>query len=396
VTGTGPDYWWSVVAERRITSAKRDATNLARGLNLLGAAGHDPTRPPDQFGVVWFNNQVSRSGNFTGFLTDLAQAEQAILAAGSLQGDPYRTTGGSHVAGGLYGGYLALRDAPPAVEFGDATYPYEIHVLLITDSIANIFLDVSAANLNGGISNAATYPAGSACRSFPDVLERDRCQSTYWGGKTIGLGGVAPGMDRPITQAAQVGRDLLLGELGAQVNVLTLGNLSDLGLRTGVATVPDSYYPVSQLQLNPDGSSNIDPIVAALLSALDMSACVPIVAPAWATSVGVDNRPLGTSYVFPAVGDVTLRNLATDERFTTQILADPETGDLSYSLPGVPAGSYDLFARMYYRGADGVTRLYSTLGVGDDVAQSLAVQVTGEPQILDDLSIRLTGAACPQ
>jgi hypothetical protein len=89
---------------------------------------------------------------------------------------------------------------------------------------------------------------------------------------------------------------------------------------------------------------------------------------------------------------VALRNAATGFAHTDWITVAESNGTMSYSTAGVPAGTYILTARLYYRGDDGLTRGYSLIDDLEQVIPSLTVTLTGDEAPM--LALRLNGDVC--
>jgi len=393
VAGVGPKYYWNKQEERRIYVAKKALETLVGRLNMLGNSGYDAAQPNDQLGLVWFNDQVQRegSGNSFAYASDPAQIINAGRQAGAVNGDSYRTSGGSHVAAGLYRAALLLNAAPASVSYSGQIYQYDDRVLLITDSIANIFLDKSAANLYGGSSNSNTYPPGHPCRVV-NVIEIASCQTTELGGLTTGIGGVAAGMDRPLTQAGKVSLETLRPR--ASVFVIALSNIPATVLQDVVASTRSTYFAADTRTVDATGQTNVDRIMLVLPGSSAATICTPVIAPDWATMMGVDQQPQGVPLSFPAIGEVLLEDVNSGALVRAPILVDEATGSMSYRVTGLAAGAYQLTPYLFYRGADGQTRRYSLIETTSGPVSSLVVNLTGAEQTFDPLPLRLSGDVC--
>jgi len=391
VVGVGATYYWNAVEERRIYVAKQALEVLARQLNMPGNGGYDPSRPPDELGLVWYNQQAARDGNSFAYASDVAQIINAVRQAGAVNGDGYRTSGGTNAGAGLYRATLLLDAAPVSVSYGGQTYQYDDRVLLLTDGIANLFLDKSAATLYGGASDIGTYPLDHACR-LPNVLEIAACQTTEVGGLTTGIGGVAAGMDRPLTQAGKVSLEALRPR--ASVFVIALSNLPSTVLQDAIASTPGAYFAAETRTVNASGQTNVDQIVKLLPGSSETTTCTPAIAPDWVTTMGSDQQPQGVPLSFPTIGEVLLEATASGALVQAPILVDAATGSMSYRLAGLSAGSYQLTPYLFYRGADGQTRRYSLIETAGGPTSSVVVSLTGVEQTLDPLALRLFGDVC--
>lgn len=392
VAGVGPTYYWSKQDERRIYVAKQAIETLVRQLNMPGNAGFDITRPPDQLGLVWYTQEVARANVFY-YSSEPTSVIDAIRRAGARDGDPYRTAGGTNPAAGLYRAATLLDATPPSVIYSDGReYQYDSRVLLLIDGVANQFLDRNFANLFGGSSTTATYPVGHPCR-IDNVTEIAACQTTEVGGLTTGVGGVAAGMDRPLTQTGKVSREDLQPR-GVSVFVIALSNIPDLVLKDAVASSFSQFFAAPTLQRDASGLTNVDQIITQLPPRTVESSCTSAVAPDWTSIVGPEQRPEGTGLAFPIIGEILLEELASGTLHRAPIRADEAAGTLNYSLTAPPPGDYRLSAYVFFRGADGQTRRYSLLDTGSALVDAIPVQVTGSTQSLDTLSLRLVGDVC--
>lgn len=427
--GTGPNYWWGNVDERRVTVAKRALESLARSTNMPANAGYDNTRPADQMALVWFSDTVQRDGNITSFSggtnfsSDVGAVPanngsggsgllRAIYRAG-MQGDVFRTSGGTNGAAGLYRAALAFDQAPSQItDASGKTWKYKRVVVFITDGVSNQFLNRNAGNLNGGQSGSGTYPSGHYCRTVPNVIEVATCQVTgneqAGGGVTTGVGGVAAGMDRPITQAGVVSRTDLQAK-GVLVYVVSLSNIPDTGLKDTIASFPAYYFPASKLQVV-DGKTNVDTIMEKINTDVESGACsrrsdVLDGKPEWRADIPASHFQPINGLVYPTVGEVLLKNVDNDTTYTIPITAGTD-GRLSYRKSDVPAGTYRLKPYVFYRHPldppTALPRMYGSpleadtsgeyviVTVGPDTATSGAFN----PQVQKDLKLKLTGDVC--
>jgi hypothetical protein len=392
VTGTGPNYYWSEPSERRFYSAKQALVRLVRRLNMPGNAGYNPDYPADQLAIVWFTHQVQGAvgGNYWDFSSDPSTIIANITSAGSYNGDPFRTNGGTNWAAGLYRAALGFDPAPTTVSYNGRTWSYERKAVLLTDSIANQFLDKGAANLYAGQSNIATYPPGHVCR-VQHVVEIASCQIT---GDGIRGGGTYNGMDRPITQAVQVSQGDLQAQ-GIEVYAISIATVPSTGLADGVASFPNWYYAAPTLELYPDGSTNVDHIIDSLPLGSETVTCTPVVAPEWATTVAPESRPEGApGMAFPQVGVLLLEQIETGAVSTAPIVVDT-AHTIGYRVEGLRAGTYQLAAALYYRGEDQQTRRYGLIEMaGGEPQPEITVELSGDEQVLDELSLRVIGDIC--
>jgi hypothetical protein len=394
VTDTGPYYYWSKVEERRIYAAKYALERIVRQMNLPGNAGHRPEFPSDEVSLVWFNHE-SGPANTTPYSSDVTALVASIRAAGSYDGDPYRTFGGSNIAAGLYRASLGLNAAPATVEFDGTTYRYVDKVVLITDSVANTFLDPSSPSLRGPNSDSSTYRLDHPCRSVEAVRDNAPCQTTEVGGLTTGVGGVPVGLERPITQAVLVSRAEL--QLRAEVFVGTVSPVSSLGLKDGVATNPSYFYALPGLSVSPGGTTSMDEAIDRMLEALGgrvlEGACTAAVGPEWVREIPPQHLPQTFVVTPPTVGMVRLEGAEGGAVYEEPIVVSGPNNTMSYTISHVPPGTYTLSAYVFYRGGDGVTRLYNRVEVDGALYEQILLDWKGVP-VFPPLSLRLGGDVC--
>ena len=405
VTGTGPNYWWSVESERRITVAKRALYTLVRSTNMPGNAEYDPSRPPDQMALVWYSHEVP-SGNVRSFSSNPNTIISNIDAAGAYNGDRYRTMGGTNSAAGLYRASLVLRDAPRTVTQNGRTWEYKRVVVFVTDGVANQFLNRSARNLRAGTSTADTYSNGHACRNFGAlVIENAACQTTDVGGLSTGGGGIPAGLDRPITQAVKVSREDLQAN-GVEVYSVALAHIPDTGLRDGVASFPSYFFSAKDLQRNADGSTNVDAIMQAINTMVETGICEPRADAAWTNVIPPANFQSVGSLQYPNVGEVILTDQSTGTQYRAPIRADASRGGaLSYRFDRLPAGSYRVQPYLFYRHPldppSAGPRRYSLIYQNEETVSEIVINVAPNTSvgsftqtIRQDLQLRLFGDVC--
>lgn len=387
VINTGTIHYWRTQQERRIYVAKQALIRLARLANMPGNASYDSTRPADQMAVVWFNEGAPTS-NVLSFSSNPASITNFIIRANNINGS-YRSEGGTNGAAGLYRAQLLLSAASPTVDINGQTYTYENHVIFITDGISSGFFDPTRADLWGGQSLANTYPANSYCNRLGAlVVESAVCQTTDGGG-------MFNGWDRPITQMINVSQTYLTsGMYGpTDVYVVAISHVATTGLSDGVPTnSTDYFFPAPSLETYADGTNNVDAIIDTIYSRTlpNATICQPMTAGDWASSIDAAHLPDGAS----PLGEVALTSVSTGVSYTAPITRDPTTGELSYLFTGLSAGSYQIQASLFYKGDDGVTRIYSKLDVAGTLLDTLDVTLSGQTQTLDMLSLRLGGDVC--
>jgi hypothetical protein len=432
VTGTGPDYWWGNPNERRIKVAKDAIESLVRETNMPANSGYDPTRPEDQMAIVWFtstvnqgNGNISRFGssNFSsnvGSPTTSGTLLHTVRNAGNLGSDTYRTSGGTNGAAGLYRAALAYDSVPKRVTRDGRTWNYKRVVIFITDGVSNHFLNRSASNLHGGQSDRNSYLSSHTACYTSLVVEIASCQvtgnGTTGGGRTPRGVSVAEGMDRPITQAGQVSRQDLQAN-GAEVFVVALSNIPSTGLQDTIASFPSHYALADKLSVV-DGRTNVQKIMEQIITKVEGAPCEPRsdaatgqefrgnIPAAHFPANGVSLPDLGTTLVYPHVGNVSLRNIDNNVSYTIPILADPATGALTYRKNDIPKGNYRMSAYVFYKHPLDLptagARMYGNIFSADETNNSIVVAIgtAGSTSvglgsdIKQDLQLKLTGDAC--
>ncbi len=409
VTGTGPNYWWSVVQERRITVAKNALEALVRSTNMPGNAEYDPSRPTDRMALVWYDHEVPSSfvsnfGSNQNFSNNTNALITAIRNAGMYNNDPYRTEGGTNGAAGLYRASLVLNNAPRTVTHNGQTWEYKRAVIFVTDGVSNQLLNRNANNLRYGTSDETTYPSGHVCHT-PLVIEMANCQTTEFGGRTIESGSIPAGLDRPITQAVQVSRnDLQANRI--EVYAVALSNIPDTGLRDGIASFPSYFFSARELQRDSSGRTNVDSIMLAINTQIETGLCEPRSDAAWTNVVPASNFQAVGSLQYPNVGEVILTDQSTGTTYRAPIRADASRGGaLSYRFDRLPAGSYRLQPYLFYRHPldppNVGPRRYSLIYQNEETVSDIVINVAPNTTVgsftqtmRQDLQLRLFGDVC--
>lgn len=401
VSGVGPVYYWANRDERRITVAKQAVETLIGLTNMPGNTGYAADQPDDQMALVWFNERALHDGNSEVFangqhFTNQSQELVTKLWARTTGPDSYRTAGGTNATAGLYRAGLLLDAAPTRVVSRGLTYNYRRVVVLITDGVTNQFFHESQPDLQVGPSDASTYPNGHSCRALGPLLAEDAdCQTTAVGGVyPTTINGDPVNLDRPMTQLVKSSQDYLQRN-GALVTVVALSNLQASIFSDGVASFPNYFYRAPNLVRNGDGSTNVDQIMKELPRADVERTCHLEAAPEYVGTMGAANRPQHIPLTFPNVGTVTLKHAQTEALYSAPIVAAAD-GSLSYTVTGLPEGTYTLSAVLFYRGADEATRGYEFIDLQGQLVPSIIVDVTGSGELRLDLDLRLKGNVSPQ
>jgi hypothetical protein len=387
ITDTGRLVWWNPAADRRITIAKTSINRLIKLLNMPGNQGYTNTRPPDELGLVWFNDQqaITMTQRFS---SDPAALRAAVLDAGRYDNDPYRTSGGTNGAAGLYRAKQLLDEGPMTEFYNHQIFTYTQQLIYITDGVATHFLDTTKANLAGGASDASTFLAGSVCAMLGSQVLRDAtCQTTAGGG-------LYNGWNRPLTQLVQQSNALKESPAySLQLFAIALSNIPATGLRNGVATVPLHFYAIPSLQRLPDGTTNLDLVMEDIYDRSDDSACRPSVSP-FTNIVTNEQLPVGVPGLEGnKVGEVSLVNNDTATEYVFPISFNTATRELGYAVNGLPPGQYTLSAYLFFKGSDGVTRGYTNILKAEQSTPSILIDLTNTPQ-QRTLELLLNGDVC--
>jgi hypothetical protein len=333
-----PENAWNVVQERRIYVAKKAMETLVRLANLRNNPNYDPTKPFDQIALVWYNHNLS---GWRGFSNDANQVINTITNAGMAQNDPYKTSGGTNGAVGLFQASEILKNAPRKTTELGREWEYKRVVIFVTDGVSNAFFREPRLT-NDGISNADTYPSNPMhfCRTLGQaVVENAQCQTTEFGGKSNGR-------DRPITQMENVSKEKL--KPIADVYAVALSDIPATGLRTGVASVPAYYYEARNLERNANGKTNVDLIFEAINQNVQNDVCLPGVDNQWRSTIPPEHFQSVGNLTYPNVGEVILTDINTGTRYVAPIRAETN-GRLVYRFNDLPRGSYRLTPYLFYR-----------------------------------------------
>lgn len=404
-----PASAWPNTQERRIYVAKKALELLVRQTNMPGNPGYDPQRALDTMALVWFNDNAP-SGWTKGFRTDPNALITDITNANRQGNDPYKSAGGTNGAGGLYRASNILSAAPKTTTELGRTWNYKPVVIFVTDGVSNTFLNPNHTNLNGGQSNQNTYPSKPVkhtCNALGGkVVENALCQTTDFGGITTGIGNVAAGMDRPITQMVRVSKERIQANANVkgEVYVLALSNIPDTGLKDGVASTPSHFYAIPDLQKDAKGLTNVDKVILSINEKVELGQCEPRLEPA--TYVFPADQFIsygGLSY--PDVGEATITDVANpNTSFTVPIAM--VNGEMQYRFSNIPRGTYTLKAKVYFRDArdstNTIPRAYSLISQNSsDPLSELTIIVGSSNQSngftfsqQEDIQLSLYGEIC--
>ncbi|NJN17136.1 MAG: hypothetical protein HC822_13105 [Oscillochloris sp.] len=303
------------------------------------------------------------------------------MDANKQNNDPYRSNGGSNGTAGLYRARSALETAPPTITLDDRTYQYDQQVVFFADGIQNVFLNPARADLTGGQSNSATYPNGHVCRSISDVVNDESCQRTE-------IGGLYNGFERPMTEMVLQGQAL---QALAEVFVVAIDPFGHLSKRA-VASSPEHFFAAETLEQYDDGLNNVDRSIDMIAVQRSVGGVCQAVVDPWSAVMQAENLPEGVDLSLPQVGTLEIRNVSSNATYSTAIELQADS-TLAYALESIPPGEYILRAFVYFRGGDGLTRLYGTIDHSGEPVAELTVMLRGGETALP-LELRLSGAVC--
>ncbi|WP_299756720.1 VWA domain-containing protein [uncultured Chloroflexus sp.] len=399
---------WRPETERRIYVAKKAIQMLIDQTNMPGNTDYDPTRPPDQMALIWFNQSVPLTNRF-GFSSDPAALKNAVLNAGKTRNitDPYLTSGFTNVAGALYRARELLQNAPKTTNHLGREWVYRRAIILVTDGVSNVFLDRSKPDLysipsSNGISSSGyppTYVGNPTCGDLKmKVLDDAECQTTRIGGKYNN-------MDRPITQMVQQAEAIKADQsVQTDIYVLAISVTPPTGLKDGVATTRRHFYTAETLERGPDGLNNVDRIMLAINAEVEYGPCISGQDGEWRGIIPVYHFQSVGGLSYPNVGEVILQDISTNSVYRAPIVASTD-GRVRYTFESIPRGTYRLQAYLFYRHPlDPPTagpRMYSQ--IFNSVSSQSDMVVVLEPNgqgagfittIEQNLRLRLNGNVC--
>ena len=311
---------WHSYQERRIYRAKAKISKLI-----------DDLAPNDAMRIVAFSTSVGPDHYAalpaSGWSFDKTTLHTVLRSAGSFNGDPYRTQGGSTNAQAMQGAAIVLNTAPPIAPNGAA---YHQVMIVIADGPANVFLNGVTNNARDICANLTTTAALSSVKcqvGFSDTTKQLRPVSAM------------------IDQANQIKNN------HPSINIYTINaEQIETGLNNVASSASMSYTIVDP--------ASIDSIVTA--STVSHSTCSRAGGSQYVTTIDAAHAPeslpegvYGYASLFTSSGTTLLTRVP--------ITHDQVSGELSYRFDALPPGDYQVSADVAYRGDDGVTRHYDSL-----------------------------------
>lgn len=312
---------WHSYQERRIYRAKALISKLI-----------DDLAPYDAMRIVAFSTSVGPD-HYTALLAsgwsfDKTTLHTVLRSAGSFNGDPYRTQGGSTNAQAMQGARIVLNTAPPTAPNGAA---YRQVMIVIADGPANVFLS--------GVTNDARDICANL--TINAALSSVECQIGY-SDATKQLRPVSAMID----QASQIKND------HTSLQIYTISADSYKNGLDQVASSPTMYY-TSANEIN--NAAILDSITAH-----SAQECSRAGGSQYVDTIDAVHAP--ESLPDGVYGYVTLYNQGgTTLLKRVPITHDPTSGELGYRFGALPPGNYQVSADVSYRGDDGVTRHYDSL-----------------------------------
>jgi len=383
-------YAYRVLEQRRVYVAKKALELLVSLTNMPGNANYNANLPKDRMAVTWWSHAAPASWKVD-FTSDPAALRTAIRNAGSQNGDPYKTDGGTNGAGGLYRVAQLFQNAPRMTNELGQNWTYRRVVLYVTDGVSNEFLDTSAANLSGGTSDSNTFPQNSYCKRLGAAAREDA------GCQTNEIGGIYQNRyDRPVTSMVKIANDNIKGNaaVGSEIYVVALSNIAATGLENGVAST-DRFFPARSLELNSNGETNVDRIIRLARGYSTDTSCIPTQGE-WQNTLSAGEFANIGGLVYPIVGQVTLTNSATGFTKTEPIVAGT-SGALSYRFTQLPRGTYELSAVIFYKHPQDPNpqpRRYSWIYENENRVSNVTVSVGERSVTSRNLRLQADGQDC--
>ncbi len=372
----GENAPWRHYQERRIYIAKLANDKFIGQMNVY-----------DAMRIVAFSSDLPGMAVASAhWSSDKQTLKRDVWTLGSYQNDPYRTAGYASIASGLQKTRDLLTTAPAV---GPNGQPYKLVVILLTGSVANVFLD--------GTLNTARDICGAL--TVQQALETASCQ--------IGMTAAPDSQLRPISAMVDVANTMKQANPNLTTYVVGLANVDATGLGQ-VTSDMSHFYVATQPSLLSAVLDNIQSQVA-------NSTCIPAGGSQWIDSVDAAHLPSGLPMPDDTVVGYTYiyqENSATP-LFVLPIQRDPATDKISFLLPppdashptaGIAPGTYEMMAYVGYKGDDQITRLYdwlinpNTLSGASRIRFSVTSAGLGGPIIpLDPLFLDLppTAHVCP-
>ncbi|MFV9503189.1 MAG: hypothetical protein AB4911_01350 [Oscillochloridaceae bacterium umkhey_bin13] len=430
VTGTGSQYMWSNVAERRYDIARRSLLELVDVMNFkANTAVYKDAPYEDELALITFGGDVTVNDkirfntngtyNMSGpevFSRNPTGIKAAINAKITQQGR------GTNGAAGLYAGYEVLRNAPERKDANGKPVQFRNVVIFVTDGISNAYFHPDANNYSIGTNqDRITFPLNSRCANAaqtPHMLETAECQLNDAGARDANaditrpfisktVAGRTVLVSRPMTQMGEVSTEYLKalqsnGKPLAEVFVVALSGAT----RTGMARVVSNSMDTNFFLVR-DGA-NLTDVFKDIYNKTANNTCPAVELPTAATVGSTEFISVG-GLVYPNVGRVwisgtTYQGLSFNNGGVPALIkADPANGNrLFYRFAeNVPPGEYTLTAELFYRFPEDVftgVRRYNMFGESSGMQVTVSTSTPAgslKPRTQADLNLTLGGSIPP-
>ncbi len=380
------EYWYKHEDERRIYYAKKALESFVDEMDE-----NDAMRIiaySSRYGVN--NIEAVDDTRAHGTTEGKAKLKKAILKAGEREVDgetePYITRGGTPSATGLREARKLLSDNDKAPNGEE----YKRVVVFLTDGVANHFVEEVEVPWRKGRTQW-NNDAKDICKGDDNSAENVQCHLGFLDGTSIA---------RPIT-AMTLEAEELKTAADATVYAMMMGAAPTDGVEQVASSAQYPWYSVA------DTGAEVEDILLKINNNARKDICVPA-EDTWKDVIDSANAPSalpGYEYLGPdTFGLAVLTDpVSGEELYEGYIRHDEATGKLSYFIPGVEPGTYDLRVWLGYEGDDGKTRIYKKFydRNGDlGYSSTLTVQVTqadalNDTIVADEAYMELDGYVCP-
>lgn len=389
IQNCGSKFWYKEEEERRIYYAKQALMSFVDEMDENDAM--QIIAYSSRYGV---DNIEPVNTRALGTTAGKAELRETILEAGEreIKGttEPYITEGGTPSATGLRKARELLADAPETAPNGD---DYKRVVVFLTDGVANHFVEkVDVYGEKNVWKNSAKDE--QRCEDLGNKAQEDvGCQSGY----VL----TDPSIPRPITAMTLEAGELKTGA-DATVYAMMMGAAPTTGLEEQVAS--SNQYPWYSVA---DDGADVEDILLKINETARNDVCIPA-EDTWKDVIDSANAPSSLpDYDYLGADTFGLAVLTDpvsgEELYEGYVRHDEATGKLSYFIPGVEPGTYELRVWLGYKGDDDKTRIYKKFYDyrGDlSYSSTLTVQVTQADALNDtvvapEAYMELDGHVCP-
>jgi hypothetical protein len=388
IQNCGRNFWYKDEDQRRIYYAKQALMTFVDEMEEDDAM--QIIAYSSRYGV---NNIEPVNTRALGTTAGKAELRETILEAGErkVNGsmEPYITRGGTPSATGLRKARELLAAAPETAPNGD---DYKRVVVFLTDGVANHFVE-----------EVDVYGESDVWKN--EALDEDRCadlgsEAQEDVGCQSGYVLTNPSVARPIT-AMTLEADELKTSADATLYAMMMGAAPTTGVEQVASSSQYPWYSVAE------EGADVEEILLKINETSRQDVCIPAEG-TWMDVIDSANAPSpvdGHPYLgADTFGKAVLTDpVSGEELYEGYIRHDEATGKLSYFIPGVEPGTYELRVWLGYEGEDGNTRIYRKFYDyrGDlSYSSTLTVQVTQADALNDtvvapEAYMELDGHVCP-